>query len=94
MTKYILDLDGCKHITRNKTQIARRKKDSEFIFRAADKGRWTHIMGNDILLQVGFCKTTVIVQARLRVKRRLEAFISYGYLDQVEDLYFMHTQNV
>ena len=40
MTKYILDLDGCKHVTRNKSDIAQREKDLGYIFRTVDKERW------------------------------------------------------
>ena len=91
MTKYILDLDGCKHTTRNKSDIALREKDLGFIFRVVDEGRWTHIMGNDYLLQVEYYKITVMEQARLRVNRRDESFISCGYLDRIQDLQFIHT---
>ena len=83
--KYILDLDGCRHTTRNKSEIALREKELGFVFRAVDRARWTHIMGNDFMLQVGYYKTTVMEQARIRDNRRHEAFVSCGYLDRVQD---------
>ena len=90
-TKYILDLDGCKHNTGNKSDIAQREKDLGFIFRAVDKSRWTHIMGTDFLLQVDHYKTTVTEQSHLRANRRHEAFNSCGHLNRVQDLKFLHT---
>ena len=89
--KYILDLDGCRHTTRNKSEIALREKELGFVFRAVDRARWTHIMGNDFMLQVGYYKTTVMEQASIRANRRHEAFVSCGYLDRVQDLEFIHT---
>ena len=89
-SKYILDLDGHKHHTRNKTDIAQREKDLGFAFRTVDKDRWEHIMGTDFLLQVGIYKTTIFQQARLRVHKRHESFTSCGYLDRIQDLGFLH----
>ena len=65
-TKYILDLDGNKHMTRNKSDIMQREKDLGFIFRTVDEERWGFIMGTDFLLQVNYYKNTIMLQARLR----------------------------
>ena len=51
MSKYILDLDGGKHATRNKSDIAQREKDLGFAFRAVDRERWECLAGTDFLLQ-------------------------------------------
>lgn len=92
-TKYILDLDGHKHMTRNKSDIMQREKDLGFIFRAVDEERWEHIMGSDFLLQVDYYKNTITLQSRLRANRRHESFISCGYLDRIQDLDFIHTSD-
>ena len=36
-SEYILDLDGIKHTTRNKSDIAQRKKDLGYVFKMAEK---------------------------------------------------------
>ena len=88
-SKYILDLDGVKHTTRNKSDISQREKDLGFIFRMADKERWEYIMGTDFTLQVGIYKW-VFQQARLRDNKRHDSFISCGHLDRIQDLEFVH----
>lgn len=92
-TKYILDLDGNKHITRNKSDIMQREKDLGFVFRTVDEERWEHVMGSDFLLQVDYYKTTITQQARLRANRRHEAFISCGFIDRIQDLNFIQTSD-
>ena len=87
-TKYILDLDGYKHLTRNKTDIAQREKELWFAFRTVDKDRWEYVMGSDLTLQPAEYRYTVIQQARLRSDHRHEAFTSCGYLDRIQDLEF------
>jgi hypothetical protein len=90
MSKYILDLDGVKHSTRNNSDIAQREKDLGFVFRMADQDRHEHIMGTDFTLQVETYKSTVFQQARLRDNKRHISFISCGHLDRVQDLDFIH----
>ena len=60
-TKYILDLDGNKHMTRNKSGIMQREKDLGFIFCTVDEERWGFIMGTDFLLQVNYYKNTIML---------------------------------
>ena len=62
MYKYILDLDGGKHPTRNKSDIALREKDLGFVFRAVDRDRWEYIMGTDFLLQPEEYRFTILQQ--------------------------------
>ena len=45
MDKYFLDLDGNKHTTHNKSDLAQRAKDFGFVFRTIDEERWEYIMG-------------------------------------------------
>ena len=89
-SKYILDLDGVRHTTRNKSDIAQREKDLGFVFRMVEKERWEHVMGTDFTLQVGIYKSTIFQQARIRVNKRHESFASCGYLDRIQDLDFIH----
>ena len=86
MTKYILDLDGCKHSTRNKSDIAKREKDLGFSFRAIDRERWEYVMGTDFLLQAAEYRVTIMQQGRLRAKHRHKAFTSCGFFDRIQGL--------
>ena len=85
--KYILDLDGGKHPTRNKSDIAVREKDLGFAFRAVDRDRWEFIMGTDFLLQPEEYRFTILQQGRLRADHRHRAFKSCGFLDRVQGLH-------
>ena len=78
MYKYILDLDGRKHPTHNKADIAVREKDLGFVFRAVDEDRWEYVMGTDFLLQAEEYRLTILQQGRLRADRRHRAFKSCG----------------
>ena len=89
MTKYILDLDGCKHSTRNKSDIAKREKDLGFSFRAIDKERWEYVMGTDFLLQAAEYRVTIMQQGRLRAEHRHKAFTSCGFFDRIQGLSFL-----
>ena len=75
-----------KHNTCNKSDIALKEKNLGFAFRTVDKDRREYITGTIFLLQV---KTTIFQQARLRVSKRHEAFISCGHLDKIRDLIFL-----
>ena len=94
MTKYILDLDGCKHSTRNKTDIAQREKELGFPFRAIDKGRWEYVMGTDFLLQVAEYRVTIMQQGILQAEHRHKAFTSCSFFDRIQGLLFLqkHSQ--
>ena len=78
MSKYILDLDGGKHATRNKSDIAKREKELGFAFRAVDRERWEFLAGTDFLLQSADYRTTFIQQGRMRAGHRDRAFLSCG----------------
>ena len=86
MSKYILDLDGGKHATRNKSDIAQREKDLGFAFRAVDRERWEYLAGTDFLLQSADYRITIIQQGRMRADHRHKAFLSCGVLDRVQGL--------
>lgn len=85
-SKYILDLDGRKHATRNKVDISIREKDLGFLFRMLDRERWPFAMGIDYLLQQEEYRITILQQGRLRKDHRHKAFISCGSLDRVQSL--------
>ena len=52
ISKYLLDLDGKKLHTRNKTDIAQREEDLGFLFRAMDKSNMDYSVSSDLVLQV------------------------------------------
>lgn len=50
---YITDLDGGKHATRNKTELANREKDMYLGFRVVEPARWPHLMGGGLAAATG-----------------------------------------
>ena len=61
--KYILDMDGVRHGTRNKADLAVREKDLGLCFRALDPERWEFAMGVDFLLQSDGHHRTILERA-------------------------------
>lgn len=86
MFKYIIDLEGVKHPTRNKTDLALREKELRFCFRALDAERWEFAMGSDFLLQTEEYRCMVAEQGRTRSDQRNSAFEACGLLDRVQGL--------
>ena len=86
MLKFILDLDGMRHPTRNKTDLATREKDLGLCFRSMDPDRWEFAMGADCLLQPEDYRCMVLEQGRTRSDLRHPAFTSCGLLDRIQCL--------
>lgn len=86
MSKFIMDLDGCKYPTRNKTDLTQREKDLGFVFRALDIKRWEFVMGTDYLLQPEEYRSMIIDQGKTRDDHRHRAFETCGFLDRVQSL--------
>jgi hypothetical protein len=86
MLKFILDLDGVRHSTRNKTDLAAREKDLGLCFRSMDPDRWEFAMGADCLLQPEDYRCMILEQGRTRSDLRHPAFTSCGLLDRIQSL--------
>ena len=48
---YLQDLDDRRHFSRNKTDVAKRELELNFIFRAMDEKRRDYCMSTDLILQ-------------------------------------------
>ena len=86
MCKFILDLDGRKYPTRNKSDLTQREKDLGFIFRSLDEKRWEFAMSTDYLLQPEEYRSMIIDQGKTRADHRHKAFESCGFLDKIQSL--------
>ena len=89
--RFILDLDGGRHYTRNKTELAVREKELCFIFRAMDKDRWEYAMGTDFNLQTEDYRCMIIEQGKTRAEHRNPAFGTCGLLDRIQGLSIVRT---
>ena len=83
---YIVDLDGVRHSTRSKKDLAQREKDLVFGLRAIDRRRWPHLMGNDMLLQHLEYARVIEEQTQTRPSAREKAYQSCGIIDRIGSL--------
>ena len=83
---YLLDLDGVKHMTRNKTEIPQRERDLYFLFRAMDNRRWDYSISTDLVLQTELYRSMVCEQGDTQSEDRHMAFESCGLISRVQKL--------
>lgn len=83
---YILDLDGVKRPTRNKSDIPQREKDLHFIFRAMDAGKWDYCMSTDLVLQPEAYRSMICEQSISQIEDQHPAFTSCGLISRVQSL--------
>jgi hypothetical protein len=88
MSNYLLDLDGKKLYTRNKTDIAQREEDLGFLFRAMDKPKMDYSVSTDLVLQVEVYRSMLCEQGDTRADDRHAAFISCGLISRIHRLQF------
>ena len=86
---YLLDLDGVKHPTRNKTDIAQRERDLYFVFRAMDPEKLEYSISTDLVLQPELYRSMVCEQGDTQSNDRYNAFISCGLVSRVQKLAFI-----
>ena len=84
---YLLDLDGVKHFTRNKTDISQRERDLHFIFRAMDTRKWDYCVSTDFVLQTELYRSMVCEQSDTQPEDRHIAFQSCGIMSRVQKLH-------
>ena len=87
---YLLDLDGVKHMTRNKTDIPQRERELYFLFRAMDNGRWDYSISTDFVLQTEQYRSMVCEQGDTQSGDRHLAFESCGLISRVQKLRIFH----
>ena len=83
---YLLDLNGNKLYTRNKSDIPQREKDLSFIFRAMDKSKMDYSTTTDFVLQTEVYRCMLCEQGDTQAEDRHEAFISCGLISRVQRL--------
>jgi hypothetical protein len=83
---YILDLDGVRRHTRNKSDIPQREKDLQFMFRAMDVGKWDYSMSTDLVLQPEAYRSMLCEQAISQIEDQHPAFTSCGLISRVQSL--------
>ena len=88
MSSYLLDLNGKKLFTRNKTDIAQREEDLGFIFWAMEKSKMDYSVTTDLMLQVEVYRSMLCEQGDTRADDRHAAFVSCGLKSRVQRLQF------
>lgn len=86
MSIYLLDLNGTKLYTRNKTDIAQREEDLGFILRAMDKGKMDYSITTDLVLQSEVYRSMLCEQGDTRAEERHSSFIACGLISRVQGL--------
>ena len=76
--QYLLDLDGNKHFTRNKSELNQREKDLFFVFRAMDTVKWDYSISSDMVLQAEEYRSMINEQGDTRSGNRHGSFMSRG----------------
>ena len=85
-SSYILDLNGVKHLTRNKTDIAQREKDLRMVFRAMDAEKMDYSITTDFVLQPEVYRDMLCEQGDSQANNRHLAFISCGLISRIKRL--------
>jgi hypothetical protein len=83
---YLQDLDDQRHFTRNKTDVAKRELELNFIFRAMDIGRRDYCMSTDLILQTESYRGMLCEQGDTIPNDRHEAFMSCGIMSRIGSL--------
>ena len=83
---FVLDLDGVKHPTRNKTDLSLRERELSFLLRAMDSKRREYSVASDVSLQTEVYRRMLCEQSDTQADDRKEAFMSCGLLSRVQRL--------
>ena len=78
---YILDLEGVKRPTRNKSDI-----DPHFMFRAMDVGKWDYCVSTDLVLQPEAYRSMLCEQSKSQIEDQHPAVTSCGLISRVQSL--------
>ena len=77
---FVLDLDGVKHPTRNKTDLSLRERELSFLLRAMDSKRREYSVASDVTLQTEVYRRMLCEQSDIQADDRKQTFMSYGLL--------------
>ena len=87
---YLQDLDDVRHFSRNKTDVAKRELELNFIFRAMDEKRRDYCTSTDLILQTELYRSMLCEQGDTIPGVRHEAFMSCGIMSRVSSLRIFH----
>jgi hypothetical protein len=82
----ILDLDGVKRPTRNKSDIPQIEKDLHFTFRAMNAEKWDYCMRTDLVLQPEGYRSMIGEQSISQIEDQHPAFTMCGLISRVQSL--------
>ena len=91
---YLLDLDDVRHFTRNKSDLALRERELNFIFRSMDVRRRDYVVSTDLILQTEIYRSMLNEQGDTHPGDRHEAFVSCGILSRVPLLLFQKKEKL
>jgi hypothetical protein len=80
---YLLDLNGMKHYTRNKGDLAQREKEFYFLMRAMELDRREYGITYDLVLQAEVYRRMLCEQGDTQSEDRMEIFMSCGLISRV-----------
>ena len=83
---YLLDLEGVKRPTRNKTDIPQREKDTHFVFRAMDTEKLDYSISTDLVLQPEAYRSMICEQGDTQTDDQHPAFTACGLISRVQSL--------
>ena len=86
MFLYLLDLNGKKLYTRNKSDTFQREKDLGFVFRAMDDTEMDYNITTDLVLQVEVYRSMLWEQGDTKAEERHEAFFSCSLISRIQGL--------
>lgn len=90
MSTYLLDLDGVKHSTRNKTVNPQRERDLYLVFRTMDREKWEYAVSTDLILQPENYRSMICEQRDTQSGERHSAFISCSLISRIQRLRFFY----
>jgi hypothetical protein len=87
-SSYLLDLNGVRHPTRNKSDIAVREKELHFMMRAMEKERREYGITSDLALQAEVYRRMICEQGDTQAEDRIPTFMSCGLISRIHRLQF------
>ena len=83
---YLLDLEGVRRPSRNKTDIPQREKDTYFVFRAMDTEKLDYSISTDLVLQPEAYRSMICEQGDTQTDDQHPAFTACGLISRVQSL--------
>ena len=81
-----MDLDGVKHLTRNKTALSLRERELSSLLRAMDSKRREYSAASDATLRTEVYWRMLCEQSDTQADDRKQTFMSCGFLSRVQRL--------